>query len=121
MRKGNKTYKWVGVILGVILIVNLPPVRWFSYFYVQNYTYSNYTGEFVAGEEYGKGGSFETVKLQFKDYSKSHTQEKDQKLYRTFSIKPWRFWDWYQWFGSGRDRFFLPYLSKEELRKNKGR
>jgi hypothetical protein len=107
------------VIAVIILLVNLPPIRWFNYFYGEDYNYINYNGEYYCGEYGGKGSSFEGCKNKFNYYLEKHPEDVDQTIYRTFSIKPWQFWEWFQYVGKDRGRFRLPYISVETVQRNR--
>src|ERR1700722_17407490 len=94
------------ILLVIIVISNLPL---FNFFLQENFTYSNLNGSFYYNEEGGKGKSFEGCQRKFAYFLETHPDEKDKSLYRTFTIKPWRFWEWYQMIFH-HERFSLPYL-----------
>lgn len=110
MRK--KTYLWLLTgILAIILISNFTVV---SYLLHENYTYRNYDGSFIGDEEAGGTGAFKTVEYKYQDFLAAHPNQKvkDNKLYRTFTIKPWRFWQWSDFLFCPQ-RFKLPYKARE--------
>jgi hypothetical protein len=113
-----KTKKIFYTILVFILIINLPPLMWLSYFFKENFTYSNYNGDFTCGEWGGKGSSFKGCNRVYDYYIENHRNIKDKTLYRTFTLKPWRFWEWHELYLTPK-RFALPYISKEEIRENR--
>lgn len=100
--------KWITIIaVALILVGNFTPV---SYLLHENYTYSNFDGSFIDSEEAGGKPAYLTVTYDFRDFLKKHPDkaQKDTTLYRTFTIKPWRFWQWSDFlFCPGR--FKLPY------------
>ena len=96
------------IIMAIVVISNLP---FFSFFIRENYSYSNVDGTFKFTEDAGKGATFKTVIMRYGIFLCQHP-EKDQgdnRLFRTFTLKPWRFWEWGQWIFRN-ERFFLPYL-----------
>jgi hypothetical protein len=110
-----KKRKFLWLIL-LLLLVNLPPLRWLiNIFTTENYCYANYNGSFTCSENYGKGSSYENCVLYYADYLKVHPTDKDRQLYRRFTLKPWRLWDWYKWVIEGRQRFSLPYIPENQV------
>jgi arylsulfatase A-like enzyme len=104
-------------LLSFLLLINLPPLRWIiNIFTTENYSYTNFNGSFTCSENYGKGGSYENCVLNYADYLKMHAADKDRQLYRCFTLKPWRFWEWYKWIIEGRQRFSLPYTTEEQVK-----
>lgn len=90
----------------VISITNLPPI---SYFLQEEYHYQNRDGSFKYVEVTGKGLDYEVGKLRFEHFLKENPENPNRTLYRTFTIKPWRFWEWWQ-ITAHWERFSLPYL-----------
>jgi hypothetical protein len=104
----GKTIKWTIIIVVVILLIaNFTPV---SYILHENYSYSNFDRSFIDSEEAGGTAAFKTVLLDYRDFLKKHPNKKatDSTLYRTFTIKPWRFWQWSDYLFC-LERFRLPY------------
>ncbi len=93
---------------------------WFTYFFKENYTYRNYNGDFRCSEWKGKGSSYKGCIRVYKIYLKNHHNIKDKTLYRTFTLKPWRFWEWHELYLTPK-RFTLPYISKEEIQENRSK
>ncbi len=94
-----------------ILLVSISNLPLFSFFLQEDYTYSNADNTFNYNEEGGKGNSFWGCERSYGYFLCQHP-EKDQgdnNLYRTFTIKPWRFWQWYDMLFTKRYR--LPYKS----------
>lgn len=62
-------------------------------------------------EESGKGKSFMGCMKMYGHFLCQYPEKDtgDNKLYRTFTIKPWKFWLWRQYLFHS-DRFSLPYL-----------
>lgn len=106
--------KRIILIISVIIVVsNLP---FFSFFLQEDYTYRNADGSFTYSEEGGKGKSYWGCQRTYGYFLCQHP-EKDQgnnKLYRTFTIKPWRFWEWYEMVFH-HDRFKLPYINYRKM------
>ena len=63
-------------------------------------------------------GSMEAAKMvgvsnpTFRKLLETHPDIKNKTLYRTFTIKPWRFWEWYQMIFH-HTRFGLTYLEEK--------
>jgi len=98
------------LLLLILIISNTPPAQ---FFLQENYTYRNLEGTFHYSEEGGKGMSFEGCLDRYYDFIMNNPHQKDLTLYRTFTIKPWRFWEWYQMLFHNQ-RFRLPYLEPEK-------
>lgn len=90
----------------IIVIVNITPV---SVLWSENYGYSNYNFKFRFIEE-GGGHDFKMAKTRYSWYLREHPNEKkvDSRLYRNFTLKPWRFWQWREML-LNYDRYKLPY------------
>jgi hypothetical protein len=104
----KKTKFWIAIIISIIVITNLPPV---NYFFQQNYSYQNKDGSFTYTEQQGKGLDYEVGKIRFNRFKKQNP-DKDHVLYRSFTIQPWRFWEWWQIIAHF-ERFTLPYHSED--------
>jgi hypothetical protein len=102
--------KTIYIIIAVIIIFNLP---FFNFLLQENYTYSNIDHSFTYAEESGKAKSFMGCERLYGVFLCQHPDKDqgDNRLYRTFTIKPWRFWEWGQMIFHS-DRFTLPYLDK---------
>jgi hypothetical protein len=96
------------IIAAIIIISNLPL---FDFFFQENFTYSNVDGSFYYNEEGGKGKSFEGCQRKYAYFLQTHPDIKNKTLFRTFTIKPWRFWEWYQMIFHHK-RFSLPFLKE---------
>ncbi|MFB9844051.1 hypothetical protein [Mucilaginibacter ginsenosidivorans] len=96
------------IVTVIILLSNLP---FWDFFLLENYTYSNIDGTFLYSEEANKGKSFSMCERKYGVFLCQHPDKDrgDNRLYRTFTIKPWRFWQWRQ-FIFHSERFTLPYL-----------
>jgi len=101
------------IVIGVIILVsNLP---FFKFFLSEDFSYGNKDGSFYYNEESGKGQSYRSCLISYGYFLCQHP-EKDQgdnKLYRTFTIKPRRFWEWGEMIFHS-DRYTLPYLNKPD-------
>lgn len=101
--------KFILISIAIIIVISNLPI--FHFIAQEQYSYSNYNGTFVFVEESGKGGNFKTCLMRYGYFLCQHP-EKDQgdnRLFRTFTLKPWRFWEWHQWIFRN-ERFYLPYL-----------
>lgn len=97
----------ITIIIIVIVISNTPPA---AFFLQEHYTYQTKNGKFSFMEEPGKAIDYEVLQIRYKRYLEENNVE-DKILYRTFTIKPWRFWEWYQMLFNNQ-RFRLPYLEQ---------
>jgi hypothetical protein len=96
------------IITAILLISNLP---FFGFLWTEDFTYQNRDGSFVYNEEAGKGQSYRSCLINYGNFLCRHPDKDqgDNTLYRTFTIKPWRFWEWREMIFHS-DRFKLPYL-----------
>jgi hypothetical protein len=102
----------------IILLINIPPLSWFSKIFYEDYSYSSYNGAFFYQEYQLKGSNFNGCRNQFEDYKRANPLIKNKQLYRTFTLKPWRFWEWHEWIIHYK-RFMLPYISEEQILENR--
>jgi hypothetical protein len=100
----------VYVLLVLIVFSNLP---FFDFFLQEDYTYTNADGSFIYSEAGGQGKSFWGCQRKYGYFLCQHPEKDrgDNQLYRTFTIKPWRFWEWREMIFHS-ERFGLPYLEK---------
>lgn len=89
-----------------------------GYFLKRNYTYSNYNGTFRHSEYRLKGIGYNNRDEGYRIFLGKHPGIKNKQLYRTFTLDPWRFWEWHEWYYHD-DRFKLPYISEKEIKKNR--
>ena len=94
-------------IIVVVVISNTPPMQ---YFLLENYSYQNANGSFKYTEEPGQALDFKVGERRWQRFKTENRNNPNQMLYRTFRIKPWQFWEWWQFIGHSR-RFTLPYLN----------
>ncbi|SEK69544.1 hypothetical protein [Parapedobacter koreensis] len=113
-KKHVRLIVWSSVFIAVVLVTNLTII---GYFLKRHYTYSNYNGTFRFDEMRLKGISYHTRNEAYHNFLKRNPDIKDKQLYRTFTLDPWRFWEWHEWYYHF-DRFTLPYLSEKELQQN---
>jgi hypothetical protein len=94
------------IITGVIILSNL---SFFKFYLQENFQYENADGSFYYSEESGKGKTFIGCVRTYGHFLCEHPDKDqwDNRLYRTFTIKPWRFWEWSDMLFS--ERFRLPY------------
>ncbi|RFZ92889.1 hypothetical protein D0C36_15980 [Mucilaginibacter conchicola] len=95
-------------LAAIILIANFTPL---TYIFTEDYSYSNYNGKFTFVEE-GGGYDYKVAKRRYSRYLSDNPGEAahDKQLYRTFTLKPWRFWEWREMVFN-HERFALPYKS----------
>lgn len=91
----------------VIVISNTPPMQ---FFLLENYNYQNADGSFKYAEEPGQALDFKVGERRWERFKTENSNNPNQTLFRTFKIKPWRFWEWWQFIAHGK-RFTLPYLN----------
>ncbi|OJW17977.1 hypothetical protein [Mucilaginibacter sp. 44-25] len=93
-------------VLVIVVIINITPI---SVLWIEDYRYSNYNQSFTFREESG-GYNFDMAKRRYQGFLASHPNEKkvDSQLYRNFTLKPWRFWEWREML-LNYDRYELPY------------
>ncbi len=106
-RKTTSTLLWISAIL--IILMNTPPAQ---FFLQENFTYRNKSGTFHYSEEGGKGKSYQGCKKKYNHFLSENPEEPDKTLYRTFTIKWWLPWNWYQLLFN-KERFQLPYLNTQ--------
>ena len=106
------------LIIGfIILISNLPPLRYLLDYIIdeKHYRYSDYNGEFSIIDR--SGCNVDGLLMSFKDYSEKNSL-KDKNLYRLFYKNPFAFWRWYSYF-NGDPRYELPYMDWDEIKKRR--
>ncbi|MFC0514600.1 hypothetical protein ACFFGT_10325 [Mucilaginibacter angelicae] len=97
------------VILIASVIIALSNLPIFNFFLQEDFRYQNFDGSFLYKEEPGKGKSFIGCIRSYGHFLCEHPERDrgDNRLYRTFTIKPWRFWQWSEMLFS--ERYRLPY------------
>jgi len=106
MRK--QTIIWI--LLIVLVVISTPPAQLILQ---ENYNYRNQAGTFQCGEYSGKGSSFEGCTNAYYLFLTDHPKQSNVTLYRTFTIKWWWPWNWYQLLFHNQ-RFRLPYWGGAE-------
>jgi len=102
-----KKYSFVVLIsVMIIILTNTPPAQ---YFLLEKYHYQNADNSFSYSEFKSKGLDFEVCEIRWKRFLDTNPKNKNQTLYRTFTIRPWQFWEWWQYLAHPK-RFTLPYL-----------
>lgn len=108
-KKKPTTLKVIGYILiATIILSNTPPAQ---YFLLPHYSYQNKDGSFQYSEEPGKGMNFQTGLIQFEGWKQQHPNNPNHTLYRKSHIKPWAFWEWWQYIANS-ERFDIQILPK---------
>ncbi|PWS26177.1 hypothetical protein DHW03_15390 [Pedobacter yonginense] len=95
------------IIIGIIFISNLPPVY---YFLGEEYHYQNFDASFEFTEQPGTTQNFYMASRRFESFKERNPNNINQTLYRTFTIKPWKFWEWWSMISKGK-RFKCQYLN----------
>ncbi|PWS28477.1 hypothetical protein DHW03_01050 [Pedobacter yonginense] len=104
----TKNRKVILIAIAVVIIIsNTPPMQ---FFLLENYNYQNADGSFKYTEEPGQALDFKVGERRWERFKTENSSDPNQTLYRTFRIKPWQFWEWWQFIAHGK-RFTLPYLS----------
>lgn len=80
------------IIAALIIISNLPPVY---YFIGENYHYQNKDGSFSFTEHPGTIQNYKMAILRFESFKKNNPKNPNNKLYRTFYLKPYKMWEWF--------------------------
>lgn len=94
-KKNPASLKLAGYLLiTIILLSNTPPAQ---YFLLPHYSYQNQDGSFQYSEEPGKGMDLQAGLIQFQAWKQQHPHNPNQTLYRKFQIRPWAFWEWWQY------------------------
>ena len=52
---------------------------------------------------------YRILQIRYQRFLDRHTLAPETQLYRTFTIKPWQFWQWWEMIVRN-ERFQLPYL-----------
>ncbi|WP_316800220.1 hypothetical protein [Pedobacter frigidisoli] len=102
MKKSDKII--IILIAAVIIISNLPPI---TYFLQEGFEYQNKDGSFKFSEQSGPTQGFDVALARFESFKKHNPENLNKILYRTFSLKPWRFWEWWNMI-SHFERYRLP-------------
>lgn len=98
------------IAISIIIISNSPPI---TYFFQEQYHYQNKDGSFEFVEQAGPTQNFEVAKASFKSFKNENLQHKNDLLFRTFTFKPWRFWEWRQMLVD-YDKYELPLLNNAD-------
>ena len=106
---------WSSVFISLVLVTNL---TFIGHFLKRNYTYSNYNGTFRHNELKLKGRGYTNRDKGYQYFLHHNPLVKDKQLYRTFTLDPWRFWEWHEWYYHF-DRFTLPYISEKTIQRNR--
>lgn len=105
--KRNRIIYIIATIVAIILIFNFTPLGSILH---ETYTYRNYDNSFQDEEKSQGTFAFQNVIYDYRDFLKANPDKArlDSTLYRTFTIKPWRFWQWSDYLFCPQ-RFRLPY------------
>lgn len=107
--KKDKALKTSLIIASLVVILsNTPPAQ---FFLLENYHYQNADNSFSFTEDPAKGLDFKVAQkrwARFQTANPDNHKKNKQTLYRTFTIKPYQFWQWWQYIAHPK-RFTLPY------------
>jgi hypothetical protein len=103
----KQTKRWLVIVVIIIIISNLPPI---NYFFQECYTYQNNDGSFKYTEDSEKGLDYEVGQIRWNRFQKCNSVNPNKTLYRTFTLKPWRFWEWWNMLSNAK-RFDYPYIN----------
>ncbi|WP_316795088.1 hypothetical protein [Pedobacter agri] len=78
---------------------------------MENYHYKNRDGSFEFTEQSGPTQGYDVAIRKFESFKADNPLNPNKILYRTFEIKPWRFWEWWQMIGH-YERYRLPILKE---------
>lgn len=87
----------------------MPPV---TYFFQEQYHYQNQDGSFQFLEPGGPTQDFDVARQRFESFKIKYPRNPNKTLFRTFKLKPWRFWEWWQMI-KHFERFTLQYHQKD--------
>ncbi|MDQ8051907.1 MAG: hypothetical protein REI78_02725 [Pedobacter sp.] len=106
MKNKIKASKFIGIAIIVVIIVsNTPPLQ---YFLLERYHYQNADKSFEYTEEPGQALDYKVAEIRWTRFKAENSNNPNQILYRTFRLKPWQFWEWWQFIAHSK-RFTLPY------------
>ncbi|WP_124559047.1 hypothetical protein [Pedobacter sp. KBW01] len=108
--KKRRISRMIMITICLIAISNTPPVQFFT---LDNYHYQNADKSFSYTEFPGKGLDFETGMIRWNRFLKAHPNTPHSTLYRTFSINPLKFWEWWQLIAHTQ-RYRLAYISPQK-------
>lgn len=74
------------------------------------YAYETRNAEFQYTVDPAGGRDVAMMEREFQKFLNLNPQTEDRELYRIFEIKPWQFWNWYQYVTS--DLFGYPYKER---------
>ncbi len=112
-KKNRTTIVLLITIPAIILLSNTPPAQFFM---LERYSYQNADKSFTYTEEPGEPLDFEVGEIRWERFKQQHPQNPNRTLYRTFHIKPWQFWEWWQYIAHYK-RFALPYANGQTTKK----
>lgn len=75
------------------------------------YSFETQNAEFEFLVNPSGGPDVAMMEREFQKFLNLHPQTQDRELYRTFEIRPWQFWNWYQYITS--DVYEYPYKAQK--------
>jgi hypothetical protein len=114
MQLTNKMKKILLFVLVIVVITNLPPIKWITG--PDDILYSNANGTFTFDEANISGRNYELCMDNF--YAFKSINEKDTVLFRITPINILEFWRWGDYLIKGK--YKLPYKSWREIERIRG-
>jgi hypothetical protein len=104
--------KYILILVVLVVLSNLPFI---NFFLIEDFSYSNVDRSFTYNENGTKGLNYISVIKAYTVFlcQNPSKDQGDNRLFRTFTIKPWRFWEWREMILHS-DRFSLPYKDPVE-------
>lgn len=106
--------KYFVIILVLIVVTNLPPVKWLAG--EEDIMYSNATGTFTFDELNYTGRNYQLCIDNFEAFKR--IDKKDTVLYRISSKNVFKVWRWSDYLFKGK--YTLPYKSWQEIESQRG-
>jgi hypothetical protein len=125
--KISKRGIWIYSLLTSLILINYTIffrellLGWFPLENLRDYTYTIKNQEFKVEEGYFPVGFYLIKSVTYYDdvirshaiYVHCHPTHSDLMLYRTFRMRPWHFWNWFNYFT--HPRWDIPYLNPKDL------
>jgi len=91
MKKSNRII--IITVAVIIILSNTTPIQ---YFFKESYHYQNRDGSFEFTEQGGPTQDFDVAQKKFESFKLDNPLNPNKTLYRTFDLKPWKFWEWWE-------------------------
>ena len=112
------TKPWIFAITLIILLTNLPPLKWLVSLVVDenHYCYSNNNGSFTFAEFKARDRAM--MYRRYTPFRETHPELPDTNLYRLFKRDLFCFWRWGEYFYDSR--YKLPYKNWKGIKRKRG-